>query len=231
MLRVLQFFLELLEIYENYFLLSNLRMALNLKKYIYIKFLLTEWLVYVNDIFTGLLALWIAYYGNAIHRASWIGGLVIYQSIIAIALLIPEIYRPNADVAVADNYTNLCVPSSTRMNLITEKAVDVVTLVAFFFYQLLFSFATISFICHGISYLDDSVKRTDSATYIAGALASKELGKYVGNYLAWVPHYDQAVVFRSPGELKVLTTRFYLRLRSLKLKLWVDALIFFVVTT
>lgn len=36
--------------------------------------------------------------------------------------------------------------------------------------------------------------------FTAGALASKELGKHFGMYLAWVPHYNQTLVFRSPGE-------------------------------
>lgn len=39
--------------------------------------------------------------------------------------------------------------------------------------------------------------------FTAGALASKELGKHFGMYLAWLPHYNQSLVFRSPGKLKV----------------------------
>lgn len=52
------------------------------------------------------------------------------------------------------------------MNLVSQKTADIATLVVFFFYQLFFSFATISFVCLGISYLDDNVKSADSAGYI-----------------------------------------------------------------
>lgn len=48
----------------------------------------------MNEIFTGIFALVISYYGNLIHRASWLGGLVIYQAVASVVLLIPEIYKP-----------------------------------------------------------------------------------------------------------------------------------------
>lgn len=53
-----------------------------------------------------------------------------------------------------------------EMSLLSEKNADIATMVVLFLYQLLFSFATISFVCHGVSYLDDSVKSADSASYI-----------------------------------------------------------------
>lgn len=54
-------------------------------------------LIYMNEVFSGIFALFVAHYGNKIHRASWFGGLVIYQSIASLVLLIPEIYRPNSN--------------------------------------------------------------------------------------------------------------------------------------
>lgn len=50
-----------------------------------------------------MLALIIAHFGNRIHRASWFGGLVIYQAIASLALLVPEFYQPLSDVVQHDN--------------------------------------------------------------------------------------------------------------------------------
>lgn len=57
----------------------------------------------MNEIFSGIFALFIAHYGNKLHRASWLGGLVIYQSIACLVLLIPEIYRPDGNEEIISN--------------------------------------------------------------------------------------------------------------------------------
>lgn len=62
-----------------------------------------------------------------------------------------------------------------KMGLISGRTADMATMAMFLFYQLFFSFATISFICHGISYLDDSVKGPDSASYIGNKVVEKVL--------------------------------------------------------
>lgn len=41
----------------------------------------------------GIIALLVSYYGNIIHRTSWIGGLVVFQAIASGLLIVPEIYK------------------------------------------------------------------------------------------------------------------------------------------
>lgn len=62
--------------------------------------------------------------------------------------------------------TNLCIPSVIPISLVSQRTADIATLVVLFLHQFFFSFATISFVCFGISYLDDNVKSADSAGYI-----------------------------------------------------------------
>lgn len=65
-----------------------------------------DYLIYINEIFSGMFALIVAYYGNKIHRASWLGGLVIYQSIASLVLLLPEIYKQNItdEIVISNGY-------------------------------------------------------------------------------------------------------------------------------
>lgn len=58
------------------------------------------------------------------------------------------------------------------MKLIVGVESNIVSLVVLFVYQMFFSFASISFICHGITYLDDELSSTDSPGYI-GRLCGK----------------------------------------------------------
>lgn len=48
-----------------------------------------DWLLVANGIFQGLFAVIIAYWGNRIHRISWIGGILMLQSTLSLAVTIP----------------------------------------------------------------------------------------------------------------------------------------------
>lgn len=50
-----------------------------------------DWLLVSSGIFQGCLAIFIAYWGNRIHRAAWLGGFVILQAITCFLLIIPTI--------------------------------------------------------------------------------------------------------------------------------------------
>lgn len=52
------------------------------------------------------------------------------------------------------------------MKLVVDVNSNIVSLVVLFVYQVFFSLASISFICHGITYLDDELPSADSPGYI-----------------------------------------------------------------
>lgn len=56
---------------------------------------LSDWLLYMGDIFIGIFAFTVAFWGNRIHRMSWLGSLTIFQAVASLTLIIPELYSKN----------------------------------------------------------------------------------------------------------------------------------------
>lgn len=61
-----------------------------------------------NGLFPFILALPISYWGDRIHRAAWIGALVLIQSVGYLFLVIPHINSPSSKIIEeANNVTHL----------------------------------------------------------------------------------------------------------------------------
>ncbi|XP_072401917.1 solute carrier organic anion transporter family member 1C1-like isoform X2 [Diabrotica undecimpunctata] len=58
------------------------------------------WLVVSNEIFVGILALCVSYWGNRIHRTTWMGALTMLIAVSGATLAIPEIHRPFTGVEI-----------------------------------------------------------------------------------------------------------------------------------
>lgn len=51
----------------------------------------TVWLLVTHGIMQGLFAIFIAYWGNRIHKIKWLCGMVIFQSVASMIVIIPTL--------------------------------------------------------------------------------------------------------------------------------------------
>ncbi|EFA10914.2 solute carrier organic anion transporter family member 74D isoform X2 [Tribolium castaneum] len=170
-----------------------------------------DWLIYTNEFFVGLCALLVAYYGNRIHRISWIGGLTIFQAISSGILVIPEVYRKNYNETKEMPGPTLCSKNGTTLGseIIDQIETNYIALVILCVFQMFFAMVSVSFISHGITYLDDNTSYRTSPRYIAIALACKELGQQAGLYLSWIPTVSTiSQIFVHPVWLSIASVTF-----------------------
>lgn len=65
---------------------------------------ISEWVLYMAEIAPILFGIAIAYWGDRIHRASWLGGFTLVQCAAFIACVIPHIpYNKDSEVTTTDN--------------------------------------------------------------------------------------------------------------------------------
>ncbi|XP_018326963.1 solute carrier organic anion transporter family member 2A1-like [Agrilus planipennis] len=162
-----------------------------------------EWFLKLDEILCGVLALTVSYWANRIHRASWIGGLTIFQSIMGLLLIVPEVFYPFHGQVFPKDDNNLC---STTLNATTINetagAFNEVAIGVLFFYQTFSALGKVALYAITISYIDDSVEMKNSPIFIAVVLASREVGKQVGMNLSWtVVSKESARVFLAPAFL------------------------------
>lgn len=53
--------------------------------------IISEWLLVTNGIAQGLFAILIAYWGNRIHKTNWLCGLLVFQAVTSVIVIIPTI--------------------------------------------------------------------------------------------------------------------------------------------
>ncbi|XP_066258869.1 solute carrier organic anion transporter family member 2A1-like [Euwallacea similis] len=162
-----------------------------------------DWLIYTNEIFVGLFALFLAYWGNRMHRPNWLGALTIYLGISCIILAIPEIYQPFRQEETDLDTVNGPVLCQIEKNAqLTDLSVNINNQVIAFgiiiLYQVVYALYTVSFIAHGVTYIDDNTSSNQSPIFIALIFASQRMGKQSGIYSAWMPYiYSRENIFVS----------------------------------
>ncbi|KAJ8984534.1 hypothetical protein NQ317_011005 [Molorchus minor] len=163
-----------------------------------------DWFIYTNEVFAGLLALCVAYWGNRIHRASWMGGLTMLLAVAAATLAVPEVHNPFSGNEIDDSIpgSNLCNASGSRSQTYLaniRNEFDIITFSILTVFQLIFAMATMSFITHGMTYIDDHISPKHSPGFIGLAMASNLVGKQIGIYCSWAPYViDIDSIFVSP---------------------------------
>ncbi|CAH1153524.1 unnamed protein product [Phaedon cochleariae] len=171
------------------------------------------WFIFANEISVGIFALYVAYWGNRIHRASWMGTLTIFLSISCATLAIPEIYNPFTGVEINSAITG---PALCNTNKSADFAVETIhwktysiTLAIILLFQTLFGMANVAFITLGMTYLDDHIFPKHSPVYIGMAFGASELGKQLGVYSSWVPYiFDIYMIFASPVWIIITVSTF-----------------------
>ncbi|XP_076276039.1 solute carrier organic anion transporter family member 2A1 [Lasioglossum baleicum] len=156
-----------------------------------------EWVLAIPDLIPFLLGLLVAYWGDRIHRAAWVGGIVLLQSASFIVMIIPHLTHQTKVVdetedmmrttvyAHADDNRDLCSGTSTKI-VAKDEEPCYFTFAALVVVQIITGIANISYYALAISYLDDNTKKKHVAGFIGVAIAVKIVGVLLGFMLAWV---------------------------------------------
>jgi len=68
---------------------------------------LSDWILVVADLTPFILGLAVAYWGDRIHRVSWIGALILLQSASFFVLIIPHLTHRVRVIAETPNVTHM----------------------------------------------------------------------------------------------------------------------------
>ncbi|KAG4066838.1 hypothetical protein HA402_012905 [Bradysia odoriphaga] len=166
---------------ERYFQLSARQAAVELN---FQPVEILDWLLVAHGIFQGIFAVVLAYWGNRIHRISWIGGILMLQSALSLAVVIPILANNDSSnmTIMAAPLNHLCT-STTSGNLTVERSYTITTLILFFILQFGIAGGNIVFFTLAFSYLDDNVLAHNSPALIGAALAARVWGWQFGSAL------------------------------------------------
>ncbi|XP_039449013.1 solute carrier organic anion transporter family member 1C1 [Culex pipiens pallens] len=142
---------------------------------------IVDWLLVTSGISQGVFALLVAYWGNRLHRISWLGGIFMLQAVGLLLLIIPTLTHNSSEpgTIAAIQVDNVCVLEQSA-ELQIERPWSITTLVLLFVAQAVIGIANIAFYCFGMSYLDDNLKEHQSPGYIGCALATRVWGQQFG---------------------------------------------------
>ncbi|XP_053696574.1 solute carrier organic anion transporter family member 4C1 [Sabethes cyaneus] len=143
--------------------------------------LIVDWLLVSSGISQGLFALLVTYWGNRLHRISWLGGIFMLQAVGLLLLIIPTLTHSSDDAPTlaAIQVKTICILEQSAA-IQAEKPWAVTTLVLMFIAQALIGIANVAFYCLGLSYMDDNLKEHQSPSHIACALAARIWGHQLG---------------------------------------------------
>ncbi|XP_058819784.1 solute carrier organic anion transporter family member 74D [Topomyia yanbarensis] len=143
--------------------------------------IIVDWLLVASGISQGLFALLVTYWGNRLHRISWLGGIFMLQAVGLLMLIIPTLTHNSNDsqTIAAIEVPNVCILDQSA-DIQIEKPYGITTLVLMFIAQALIGIANVTFYCLGMSYLDDNLREHQSPSHIACALAARVWGHQFG---------------------------------------------------
>ncbi|XP_018363481.1 PREDICTED: solute carrier organic anion transporter family member 1A5-like [Trachymyrmex cornetzi] len=152
-----------------------------------------DWILVTAELTPIVLGLVIAYWGDKIHRASWIGALTLLQSVAYFVLIIPHLTHRVRVIEETQNVTHmslyaddspeLCTPELSR--IISEEEPCYITMVIIILVLIVSGMSNITYYALGISYLDDNTKRKHVTGFIGVIIAVKILGIVFGYLLGW----------------------------------------------
>ncbi|XP_018401297.1 PREDICTED: solute carrier organic anion transporter family member 1A5 [Cyphomyrmex costatus] len=152
-----------------------------------------DWILVTAELTPIILGLLVAYWGDKIHRASWIGALVLLQSVSHLFLIISHLTHRVRVIEETQNVTHmslyaddspeLCTPELSR--IILEEEPCYVTMIIIILVLIVSGMANVTYYALGISYLDDNTKRKHMTDFIGIIIAVKIIGIFLGYLLGW----------------------------------------------
>ncbi|ETN67232.1 organic anion transporter [Anopheles darlingi] len=140
-----------------------------------------DWLLVTAGIAQGVFAVLISYWGNRLHRISWLGGIFMLQAVTLIVLIIPTLTHNSDENSTieAPQMDKLCRLEESA-KLVADQPYAITTLVLMFIAQLLIGIANVAIYSLGISYLDDNVREHHSPGLVGCAIGARIWGTQLG---------------------------------------------------
>ncbi|XP_072767237.1 solute carrier organic anion transporter family member 1A5 isoform X2 [Anoplolepis gracilipes] len=155
---------------------------------------LMDWILVIAELTPFILGLIVAYWGDRIHRASWIGALILLQSVAYFILIIPHLTHRVRVIEETQNVTHMslyaddspefCTSGLSRV-IIEEDEPCYFTIVILIIVSIISGAANTSYYALGISYLDDNTKMKHVTGFIGVIVAVKIIGVIIGYFLGW----------------------------------------------
>ncbi|CAK9811000.1 Solute carrier organic anion transporter family member 74D [Anthophora plagiata] len=153
-----------------------------------------EWVLVLPDLTPFLLGIPIAYWGDRIHRAAWIGAIVLLQSVSYFIMIIPHLTHYTKVIEEMKNVTHISLYTDDHRELCAETSSRIIakddepcyfTFGVFVAVQIMAGIAHVAYLALGISYLDDNTKKRHIAAFIGVLIGVKIIGVLLGFTLAW----------------------------------------------
>ncbi|TGZ47629.1 solute carrier organic anion transporter family member 2A1 [Temnothorax longispinosus] len=153
-----------------------------------------DWILVVAELTPVLLGLMVAYWGDRIHRASWIGALTLLQSVSYFILIIPHLTHRVRVIEETQNITHMSLYADDSPELCTAKSLRIITeedelcyftMTILILVLIVSGIANITYYALGISYLDDNTKRKNVTAFIGVIIAVRIIGVLFGYLLGW----------------------------------------------
>nr|CAH7733825.1 unnamed protein product [Callosobruchus chinensis] len=128
------------------------------------------WFIYTSEVYAGIFALGLAYWGNRTNRASWIGGLTIFLAVAAATLAIPEIYKPYNATEIDRPITEYTCKENVTHTIVGKPRKHFTLDANFILVQIFQVFAGVASTAYralGISYIVNHIKPHQTSRYIA----------------------------------------------------------------
>ncbi|XP_032662579.1 solute carrier organic anion transporter family member 74D-like isoform X2 [Odontomachus brunneus] len=155
---------------------------------------LMNWILVTADLTPFILGLIIAYWGDRIHRASWIGALTLLESVAYFVLIIPhlthrvhvtdETLNATHMSLYADDSPELCNSAASKI-IMKEDETCYFTMVTLIIVLIISGASNIAYYALGISYLDDNTKKKHVTGFIGVIIAVRIIGVLLGYLLGW----------------------------------------------
>lgn len=159
----------------------------------------------------GVFAILIAYWGNRIHKISWLCGMVVFQSLAAFIVIIPTLthsdryffhfvfsiklsfchfyykfFSSSSNSTINLHTVNLqcTIATTASLSLPEIPAHSITTLIGLFILQIGLAYGFIAFYTLGLTYLDDNAIQHNVPALIGAAIGARYLGFVFGNLLS-----------------------------------------------
>ncbi|XP_076247102.1 solute carrier organic anion transporter family member 2A1 [Calliopsis andreniformis] len=153
-----------------------------------------EWVPLISDLTPCVFGVLIAYWGDRIHRAAWVGGIVLLQGVAFFIMIIPHLTHHMKVIEEPTNITHMSLYSDDNRELCSAASSRIIakedepcyfTFAVIVIVQIVCGIANIAYFSLGISYLDDNTKKKHIAAFIGVIIAAKIVGILLGYILAW----------------------------------------------
>lgn len=169
-----------------------------------------EWLLVSHGIIQ-LFALAIAYWGNRIHKITWLCGMLVFEAVTAFIVIIPTIAHEwvlsdDETFAYYDKviaFSSISLPSQSTINIHNVNLLcmshtsasyifveyfphSITTLVGLFILQLGISYGFIAFYTLGLTYLDDNSIEHNGPALIGKRNKNKKKNKILTSKFSWI---------------------------------------------